>query len=120
MHDNPPASAGPVDWRRVWTFYVLAYAATVLVSTPLWVDPRGLSAPYFWLLALVAMWTPALAAWVTDRSLPGSTCFGLSRPRALLQNLALALALPTLFSLAAIALGAWFGVYAFDPAHSRI
>lgn len=106
-------------WKRVWTFYALACALIALLAVPLWRDPRGLHAPYFSVLALVLMWTPALAAWLTVRISPPQQRklrdrFGWHKPKQLASSVALGLLLPLTFSLGSIALGVAFGVYAFD------
>ena len=110
--------------KRAVTFYVLAVALGVLAALPLWFDPRGLKAPYLATLALGMMWTPAIAAYICLRATraprPFADLLALRKPAQSGVHVLLAIALPLLFSIGAIALGTFFGVYDYEPPRSAL
>ncbi|MFD2368052.1 CPBP family intramembrane glutamic endopeptidase [Pseudoduganella sp. GCM10020061] len=104
-------------------FLALSFGLAWLVALPLWLGD-GIKHPYFTWIAIAIMWTPAIAALAVARfmersaDLPRSVGLQPWRPlgRTLLYSLGAALA-ALLISLASLAAGALFDVYAFDLQH---
>jgi membrane protease YdiL (CAAX protease family) len=108
--------------RPVLIFLLLAYGLAWLVALPLWLD-GGLRHPLFGVLAIAVMATPAIAALIVVRFVerPASiaSTLGLATYRPLGRFfffLVLALLLPVLIVLAALAVGAFLGLYPADVA----
>lgn len=109
--------AAPVPTREVLAFVALAFGLAWLIALPLWLDERGLKAPYAVVLLVGMMGAPSLAVLVVRQ---------LFRPPDLKEILALrsgeraagvwllAGAAPLLVVLASLALAALFGVYELD------
>ncbi|WP_227497001.1 CPBP family intramembrane glutamic endopeptidase [Planctomonas psychrotolerans] len=101
-------------------FLALAYGLAWLVALPLWLSD-GLGNPLFGVLAIAIMATPAIAALVVVRfverpvSIPHALGLATYRPLGrFFFFLALGLILPVLLVLAALAVGAFLGLYPAD------
>jgi membrane protease YdiL (CAAX protease family) len=114
------ARPGPGDLRHVVVFTGLAFALAWLVALPLWLGD-GLASPWFPLVAVGVMTTPAVAALVVvlllERPQHPARVLGLwplTPVRRLLGYTALALVVPIALVLAALPIGALLGVYPAD------
>lgn len=106
--------------RPIILFLVLAYGLAWLVALPLWLD-GGLRSPLFGVLAIAIMATPAIAALIVVRfverpaSIPRALGLATYHPLGrFFSFLALGLLLPVLLVLAALAVGAFLGLYSAD------
>jgi membrane protease YdiL (CAAX protease family) len=114
------ARPAPGDLRHVVVFTGLAIALAWLVALPLWTGD-GLASPWFPLVAVAVMTTPAVAALVVvlllERPRHPARVLGLwplTPVRRLLGYGALALVVPIALVLAALPVGALLGVYPAD------
>lgn len=104
----------------IGVFLALAFGLPWLVTLPLWLGD-GLAHPWFPVISIAMMMTPAIAALVT--------VFAIERParpwqalgivplkpvRRLIAYLALAIVVPVALVLVALPIGALFGVYSMD------
>ncbi len=113
-------AAVPVRWRRVGLFVALAYGLAWLAAAPLHLSGQGLAHPFAFLLVLVMMMTPAIAALVVV--LPGgraglATRLGLRTPGGLRRWWRwglLAWLLPPLLTFLALLVAAAAGAYTPD------
>ncbi len=122
--DAPTTPGGPRmsarDLRSVGLFTVLAFALAWLVALPLWLGD-GLASPWFPVVAVAMMATPALAAlavvFFVERPRHRARALGLwplkPLPR-LVGYAALGIAVPIVLALAALPVGALLGVYPAD------
>ena len=108
------------DLRHVVVFTGLAFALAWLVALPLWTGD-GLASPWFPLVAVGVMTTPAIAALVVvlllERPQQPARALGLwplTPVRRLLGYAALAVAVPVALVLVALPVGALLGVYPAD------
>lgn len=106
--------------RPILAFLALAFGLSWLVALPLWLGD-GLASPWFGLIALAMMATPAIAALVVvfflDKPARRAAALGLwpiGRPGRFIGFLALALVVPVALILAALPVGAVLGVYPAD------
>jgi membrane protease YdiL (CAAX protease family) len=106
--------------RLVVIFLALAFGLSWLVALPLWFG-EGLASPFFGLIAVLMMTTPAIAALVVvffvEKPSNRSRALGLwplGRPGRFLSSLALAIVVPVALILAALPIGALLGVYPAD------
>jgi uncharacterized protein len=109
-----------VTMRSVAVFLALAFGLSWLVALPLWLGD-GLTSPFFGLIALLMMATPAVAALVVvffvekpARRAHALGLWPLGRPGRFLGYLALAIVVPVALILAALPIGALLGVYPAD------
>src|SRR3712207_719793 len=108
------------DLRHVAAFSGLAFTLAWLVALPLWFGD-GLVSPWFPLVAVVMMTTPAVAALAVvsflERPQQRARALGLwpvTPIRRLLGYAALALSVPVAIVLAALPIGALLGVFPAD------
>lgn len=106
--------------RSILIFFAIAFGLSWLIALPLWFGD-GLDSPLFGLVALAMMATPAIAAltvvFLVDKPARKAAALGLwpiGRPGRFIGYLALALAVPVVLILAALPIGALFGVYPAD------
>lgn len=106
--------------RSIFIFLAIAFGLSWLIALPLWFGD-GLTSPFFGLVALAMMATPAIAAlivvFVVDKPTRKAAALGLwpvGRPGRFIGYLALALVVPVVLILAALPIGALFGVYPAD------
>lgn len=109
-----------LDKRSIVVFVVLAFTLSWLVALPLWFGD-GLTSPWFGLIAIVMMVTPALAALITvffvehpTRKLRSLGITPVKPIGRLVAYSALGLAVPVLLVLVALPVGALLGVYPAD------
>lgn len=120
MQTTTPTTRSTHDKLSVGVFLALAFGLSWLVALPLWLGD-GLANPWFPVISIAMMLTPAIAALVT--------VFALERPahpwralglmplkpvRRLVAYLALAVVVPVALVFAALPVGALFGVYSMD------
>lgn len=108
------------DVRSIAVFIAIAFGLAWLVALPLWLGD-GLASPFFPLVAVAMMATPAIAALVmvfaVDRPRQKARSLGLwpLRPaRRLIGYAALGIVLPIVLALVALPVGALLGVYPAD------
>lgn len=106
--------------RSMLIFLAIAFGLSWLIALPLWFGD-GLASPFFGLVALAMMATPAIAAlivvFLVDKPARKAAALGLwpiGRPGRFIGYLALALVVPVVLILAALPIGALFGVYPAD------
>ncbi|PPF45579.1 CPBP family intramembrane metalloprotease domain-containing protein [Pseudoclavibacter sp. AY1F1] len=104
----------------VGVFLILAFGLAWLVTMPLWLG-EGLAHPWFTVISIAMMLTPAIAAlvavFVVERPTRPWRALGvvpLKPARRLISYLALALVVPVALVLVALPIGALFGVYSMD------
>ncbi len=109
-----------VAMRNVLIFLTLAFGLSWLVALPLRFGD-GLASPFFGLIALLMMATPAIAALVVvffvEKPARRAHALGLwpiGRPGRFLGYLALAIVVPVALILVALPIGALLGVYPAD------
>lgn len=106
--------------RPILIFLALAFGLSWLVALPLWFGD-GLASPWFGIIAVGMMATPAIAALVVvifvEKPASRAAALGLwpiGRPARFIGFLALALVVPAALILAALPIGAMLGVYPAD------
>ena len=106
--------------RSILIFLGIAFGLSWLISLPLWFGD-GLRSPWFGLVAVAIMATPAIAALIVvffvEKPARRAAALGLSpigRPGRFIGFLALALVVPVALILAALPVGAVLGVYPAD------
>lgn len=119
--DGSIMSAAPR--RALVVFLVLSFGLSWLVALPLWFS-GGLSNPWFGVIAVAMMATPAVSALIALRwfdrpaSIPRSLGLWPLRPvKRLLSYLALGLVVPIFIVLVALPIGAALGLYRADLVH---
>ncbi|PPG36377.1 CPBP family intramembrane metalloprotease domain-containing protein [Pseudoclavibacter sp. RFBG4] len=120
MQTTTPTTPSTRDKLSVGVFLALAFGLSWLIALPLWLGD-GLANPWFPVISIAMMLTPAIAALVT--------VFALERPARpwrtlglvplkpagrLIAYLALAVIVPVALIFAALPIGALFGVYSMD------
>lgn len=106
--------------RSLAVFLTIAFGLSWLVALPLWFGD-GLASPFFGIIAVLMMATPAIAALVVvffvekpARRAHALGLWPLGRPGRFLRYLALAIVVPVALILAALPIGALLGVYPAD------
>lgn len=106
--------------RSILIFLGIAFGLSWLISLPLWFGD-GLRSPWFGLVAVAIMATPAIAALVVvffvekpSRRAAALGLWPIGRPGRFIGFLALALIVPVALVLAALPVGALLGVYPAD------
>ncbi|MFZ4893532.1 CPBP family intramembrane glutamic endopeptidase [Plantibacter sp. Mn2098] len=111
------------EWRPVLVFLIIAFALAWLVCLPLYMN-EGLANPWFGLIAVCMMATPAIAALVVvgfvrrPPSIPRELgLWPLGRAPRFLSSIGLAVLVPVALILVALPIGALLGVYPADFVH---
>ncbi len=120
MQTTTPTRPSTRDKLSVGVFLALAFGLSWLVALPLWLGD-GLANPWFPVISIAMMLTPAIAALVTvfaiERPARPWRALGLVplKPAGrLIAYLALAVVVPVALIFAALPIGALFGVYSMD------
>lgn len=114
-----PAASGR-EKLAIGVFLALAFGLPWLVTLPLWLG-EGLAHPWFTVISIAMMLTPAIAAlvavFIVERPARPWRALGivpLKPARRLIAYLALAVVVPVALVLIALPIGALFGVYSMD------
>ncbi|PPF35656.1 CPBP family intramembrane glutamic endopeptidase [Pseudoclavibacter sp. AY1H1] len=120
MQTTTPTRPSTRDKLSAGVFLALAFGLSWLVALPLWLGD-GLANPWFPVISIAMMLTPAIAALVTvfaiERPARPWRALGLVplKPAGrLIAYLALAVVVPVALIFAALPIGALFGVYSMD------
>ena len=120
MQTTTPTTPSTRDKLSVGVFLALAFGLSWLIALPLWLGD-GLANPWFPVISIAMMLTPAIAALVTvfavERPARPWHTLGLVplKPAGrLIAYLALAVVVPVALIFAALPIGALFGVYSMD------
>lgn len=111
------------DLRSLTVFVILALGLSWLVALPLWLG-EGLASPWFSVVSIGMMFTPAIAALVVvflverpegpQRRARALGLWPMKPVGRFIGYLALGLVVPVALVLVALPIGAWFGVYPAD------